>query len=109
MYDPLLEGVVTMIHEPRTNSRAPRAMRGALPRNTRPTMGVEYAVLSGVIACSLVLIASVFGPEIATAFNELTCDSCVVSLERRPPDASTAAASPEQTRKTDERRDAARR
>jgi hypothetical protein len=65
--------------------------RGVFTRR-RPTHGVEYAVLSGVIACSLVLAASVFGPELAGMVSDLTCRDCVVSLERRAPQASTASA-----------------
>jgi Flp pilus assembly pilin Flp len=78
------------------------------PKN--PTHGVEYAVLSGAIACSLVLAASLFAQDIAALYNEMTCETCVVSLERHPPEASTAAAaSAEQTTRKDERRDNVRR
>ena len=46
----------------------------------RATHGVEYAVLSGVVACLLVLGASVFGSDLADLFT----DASVVAVQHRP-------------------------
>jgi Flp pilus assembly pilin Flp len=50
---------------------------------SRSSHGVEYAVLSGIVACLLVLGASVYGSEIAAFFGD-GCDDCVVAVHYKP-------------------------
>jgi Flp pilus assembly pilin Flp len=59
--------------------------------------GAGYAVLCGLIACAVVLGASVFGPGIHHLASDLLCDlspNCAVALERDARSPAAEAARP---------------